>query len=116
MSFTLYATTHAAAHGHEDLLKKYHGNTGIVDGIVRDKEAHNQWEWNPDVKDLKMYVCWDSSATVTNDTQEKSQEVSQVSGLSAQYAAAALPGTEMHPPSLFSHSCNAPLERGGNLP
>lgn len=99
----------------KDLMVKYHQNKTVVDDICKNKagqgidvpalqidffcqEELGEWEWNPDVPDMKLFRCWDSSATITKNEQFRNVTVSKEGELGGQEAAAMMLG------ALFGYS------------
>lgn len=74
----------------EDLLEKYHGKTDIVDGIIADKVALGETGKNPDCPNMLLYNCWDASATIKNEAEERSHEVIRTGAITAEMASAVL--------------------------
>ena len=87
---------------------KYHQNSGIVESIIKAKagtgafphsaydcsqEDLNDWEKNPDVPDMRLYRCWDSSAVITSEESKTSIITTKEGEVSASDASAGMPGT-----------------------
>lgn len=58
----------------------------MVASIIKDKEELGMWERNPDYKEQKMYHCWDATATIRDNTNATSTEVTTEGGISTQDA------------------------------
>lgn len=56
------------------------------------KEELNDWEMNPDVPDMKLYKCWDSSAVITSEESKTSIVTTREGEVSGSDAAASMPG------------------------
>ena len=69
----IYRPGHHQSKGHLDYV-------AIVEHIVMSclsmesdfMEELNDWEFNPDVPNMKLYRCWDSSAVINTTDQSRS--------------------------------------------
>jgi hypothetical protein len=52
------------------------------------QEELGDWEYNPDVPTMKLYRCWDSSATINKTDTSRSVTVTKEGEVSGQEAAA----------------------------
>ena len=79
----------------EDLLVKYHQNTAIVDGIIQEKEALGEYQANPDFKQQRLFNCWDSTAKIEDDANEKATEVVRAGAITDGMATAMLSESQL---------------------
>ena len=61
------------------------------------QEELNDWEFNPDVPNMKLYRCWDSSAVINTTDQSRSVRVQREGELHASEAASLMLGPHCKP-------------------
>eukprot|EP00435_Cladocopium_sp_Y103_P013043 s2218_g3.t1 len=61
------------------------------DGQQTRGEELGEWEWNPDVPNMKLFRCWDSSTIISKTEQFRNVTVTKEGELAGQQAAALMP-------------------------